>query len=314
MINTYHDQIYLDLARRVLEKGVNRGDRTGTGTQSLFGQQMRFDLSDGSFPLLTGKKVNFRLIMQELFWFLRGETNIRPLVLAKVGIWNEWPYKAYLKANGLAIPDSNSTEWKTGLAEFIKQIGDPYDDSFALKWGDLGPVYGSQWRKWQTADGHVIDQIANLIHSLKNNPESRSHLVTAWNPGEYEWLRANSLPPCHIQWQCYVADRKLSLHLYQRSCDLFLGVPFNIASYSALLLMLAHITGLKPGEFVWTGGDVHIYANHLDQMQELLSRPLIPSPTIRLVNPPNTLEEFRLEHFELTGYNPHPAIKAPIAV
>ncbi len=313
-LKTNHDKVYLALARKILRYGKHRGDRTGTGTQSLFGQQMRFDLSDGSFPLLTSKKTNMRLILVELLWFLLGETNIRYLVLQNVHIWDEWPYKAYLKANGLTVPDTNSNEWKSGLKDFIAKIGNPDDDSFALKWGDLGPVYGSQWRKWLGENGIVVDQITNLIESLKNNPESRSHIVTAWNPGEYDWLRTNSLPPCHVLWQCYVADGKLSLHLYQRSCDFFLGVPFNIASYSLLLLMMAHATGHTPGELVWTGGDVHIYANHRNQMREQLSRSIIPSPKIKIVRERGSIYDFCFEDFELLDYNPHPAIKAPIAV
>jgi thymidylate synthase len=311
---TYHDEAYNKLAEKIRAKGILRGDRTGTGTISLFSEQMRFDLSDGSFPLLTGKRVPFRIVMEELFWFLRGETNIRPLVRANVHIWDEWPYKAYLKANGLVVPQTGSEEWVNGLANFVTKIGDPDDESFALQWGDLGPVYGSQWRKWRTEDGRVIDQIANLVESLKSSPESRSHIVNAWNPGEYEWLRQNSLPPCHVLWQCYVAEGRLSLHLYQRSCDFFLGVPFNIASYSALLLMLAHVTGLAPGELVWTGGDVHIYANHTSEMEELLSRELRPSPTLKILGPVSSIDDFCFNEFELLGYDPHPAIKAPIAV
>lgn len=307
----YHDKTYLELAQRILNTGNDRGDRTGTGTRSLFGQQLRFDLSEG-FPLLTTKQTAFRIIMEELFWFLRGETNIRSLVLANVHIWDEWPYKAYLKKQSLNVPPITSEEWSRGLQKFIDQIAE--DEEFANLHGDLGPVYGSQWRAWRTSDGGRIDQIAVLIDQLKNNPESRSHVVTAWNPAEYDWLRRNSLPPCHIQWQCYVANGKLSLHLYQRSCDYFLGVPFNIASYSALCIMIAHVTGLTPGELVWTGGDVHIYNNHFDQIYEQLGREILPSPKLTIIGDVADIDKFTLSDFELVGYRHQGKIVAPIAV
>ena len=271
---------------------------------------MRFDLSY-AYPLLTTKQTAFRLIAEELLWFLRGETNIRSLVLKNVPIWNEWPYKAYLKKQGLQVPSSDTEEWKAGISDFIMKIVE--DESFAEDHGDLGPVYGSQWCKWSGRE-FEIDQIAKLIKSLKDKPESRDHIVTAWNPDEHDWLRENSLPPCHVLFQCYVANGRLSLHLYQRSCDYFLGVPFNIASYALLTHMLAHVTGLQPGEFVWTGGDVHIYNNHFDQMKQQLAREPLPSPQMRIIGDVLDIDSFSLDNFELIGYEHLGFIKAPIAV
>lgn len=326
MTQIFHDAKYLDLAREIRTRGVLRGDRTKTGTLAVFSRQMRFDLSDGSFPLLVAKSTPLRVVLEELFWFLRGETNIRPLLEKNVHIWSEWPFKAYLRKIGAEIPPPNSDEWKVGLSTFEQKILN--DATFAKEFGELGPVYGSQWRSWdrfeiamENWDGRTfytranpVDQIAELVKSLRDNPESRSHLVSAWNPSEYAWLRANSLPPCHIMFQCFVADGRLSLDLTQRSCDYFLGVPFNFASYSALLLMLAHVTGLLPGEFIWSGKDVHLYTNHLEQTDLMLERELRSSPTLRIVNGPTSLEEFTVDHFVLEGYNPHPKIPAPVAV
>ncbi len=325
-MTAFHDVGYLELTKEVNNTGANKGDRTGTGTKSLFSRSLRFDLSDGSLPLLQAKSTPLRIIAEELFWFLRGNTNIRPLILKGVNIWNEWPYKAYLKKMGILVPDSGSEEWKTGLKDFIEQIKS--DEEFANNHGELGPVYGSQWTKWATyescgfgSDGLVIykktnpiNQINRLIESIKNNPDSRSHIVTAWNPAEYDWLRANSLPPCHMMFQCYVANGRLSLDLIQRSCDTFLGVPFNIASYSLLLIMLAHVTGLEVGEFIWNGKDVHLYNNHMEQVTEMLSRDLRPSPSIEIVGKYSSITDFTLESFKLTGNNPHPHIPAPVAV
>ncbi len=323
----YHDKPYLELARRILDTGNDRGDRTGTGTRSLFGQQMRFDLSY-AYPLLTTKQTAFRLIAEELLWFLRGETNIRSLVLKNVPIWNEWPYKAYLKKQGLQVPSSDTEEWKAGISDFIMKIVE--DESFAEDHGDLGPVYGSQWRKWSAGSNldsendsmwskwngleFQIDQIAKLVYGLKNKPESRDHIVSAWNPKEHQWLRENSLPPCHVLFQCYVANGRLSLHLYQRSCDYFLGVPFNIASYALLTHMLAHVTGLQPGELVWTGGDVHIYNNHFDQISLQLTRDPLPSPQMSIVGAAPDIYSFTMDNFELIDYEHLGAIKGDIAV
>ncbi|MGB1563688.1 MAG: thymidylate synthase [Sinimarinibacterium flocculans] len=261
---------YLDLMRHVLEHGVEKSDRTGTGTLSVFGQQMRFRLSDG-FPLVTTKKVHLRSIIHELLWFLKGETNIR-----------------YLKDNGVSIWD----EWA--------------DDN-----GELGPVYGKQWRSWPTADGRHIDQIQLLLDQIRGNPDSRRLIVSAWNVGELDQM---ALMPCHAFFQFYVAQGHLSCQLYQRSADIFLGVPFNIASYALLTMMIAQVAGLKPGDFVWTGGDCHLYTNHLDQTREQLSRSPRPLPTMTLNPDVTDLFAFRFEDFTLSGYAPHPHIKAPVAV
>ncbi len=261
---------YLDLMRHVLEHGHEKTDRTGTGTRSVFGWQMRFDLSEG-FPMLTTKKLHLRSIIHELLWFLQGDTNIRYLKENKVSIWDEWA-------------DEN---------------------------GELGPVYGKQWRRWETPDGREIDQIRQLVDGLKKNPDSRRHLVSAWNPADVDRM---ALPPCHALFQFYVAGGKLSCQLYQRSADIFLGVPFNIASYALLTQMMAQVVGLQPGDFVHTLGDAHLYSNHLDQAREQLARTPRPLPQLR-INPAVTdLFAFRFEDFEITGYDPHPHIAAKVAV
>ncbi|MDO9596668.1 MAG: thymidylate synthase [Azoarcus sp.] len=261
---------YLDLMRHVLEHGDRKTDRTGTGTLSVFGWQMRYPLSSG-FPLLTTKKLHTRSIIHELLWFLQGDTNIRYLKENGVSIWDEWA-------------DAN---------------------------GELGPVYGKQWRRWEAADGRSIDQIAQLIDGLKRNPDSRRHLVSAWNPGEVDRM---ALPPCHALFQFYVANGRLSCQLYQRSADIFLGVPFNIASYALFTLMVAQVCELEPGDFVWTGGDCHLYLNHLDQAREQLSRSPRALPTMSLNPAVKDLFAFRFEDFTLDGYDPHPHIKAPVAI
>ncbi|NMG76828.1 thymidylate synthase [Aromatoleum diolicum] len=261
---------YLDLMRHVLEHGHRKSDRTGTGTLSVFGWQMRFNLDEG-FPLLTTKKLHTRSIIHELLWFLRGDTNIR-----------------YLKENGVSI-------W----------------DDWADETGDLGPVYGKQWRRWETADGRTVDQLTQLIEGLKRNPDSRRHLVSAWNPGEVDGM---ALPPCHALFQFYVAGDRLSCQLYQRSADIFLGVPFNIASYALLTMMVAQVCGLRPGDFVWTGGDCHLYVNHLDQARLQLTRELRALPTMTLNPTVSDIFSFRFEDFMLSGYDPHPHIKADVAV
>ncbi len=261
---------YLDLLRHVLDNGTRKADRTGTGTISVFGYQMRFDLAEG-FPLLTTKKVHLRSIVHELLWFLRGDTNVRYLHDNGVSIWDEW----------------------------------------ADEDGELGPVYGYQWRSWPTADGRHVDQIAQVIEQLRTNPDSRRIIVSAWNVGELERMK---LPPCHAFFQFYVADGKLSCQLYQRSADIFLGVPFNIASYALLTRMMAQVTGLQPGDFVHTLGDAHIYLNHLEQVELQLSREPRDLPTMCLNPVVTDLFAFRYEDFSLEGYDPHPAIKAPVAV
>ncbi|HOY00310.1 MAG TPA: thymidylate synthase [Zoogloea sp.] len=261
---------YLELMRHVAERGHRKDDRTGTGTLSVFGWQMRFDLAEG-FPLLTTKKLHTRSIIHELLWFLRGETNIKYLKDNKVSIWDEWA-------------DEN---------------------------GELGPVYGKQWRRWETADGRSIDQIAQLIEALKKNPDSRRHIVSAWNPGEIEGM---ALPPCHALFQFYVAGGKLSCQLYQRSADIFLGVPFNIASYALFTMMVAQVCGYEPGDFVWTGGDCHLYMNHLEQTQLQLSREPRALPTMRINPEVKDIFAFTIDDFTLEGYDPHPHIAAPVAV
>lgn len=261
---------YHDLLRHVLQHGVIKSDRTGTGTQSVFGYQMRFDLSEG-FPALTTKKLHLRSIIHELLWFLKGDTNIKYLHDNKVSIWDEWA-------------DEN---------------------------GDLGPVYGHQWRSWSTADGRTIDQISQVVEMIKNKPDSRRMMVSAWNPGDVDKM---ALPPCHVLFQFYVAEGKLSCQLYQRSADIFLGVPFNIASYALLTMMMAQVTGLKPGEFVHTFGDAHIYLNHMEQVNLQLSRDFRPLPAM-VINPEiNDIFDFTFDDFRLEGYDPHPHIKAQVAV
>lgn len=289
-------QQYLDLCRHVLEHGEKREDRTGTGTISTFGYQMRFDLTKG-FPLLTTKKVFYRGIFEELLWFLSGNTNIKPLVDKKVGIWNEWPYDKYSK--------SHDFKGET-LEEFIEKIRG--DQEFADKYGNLGPVYGKQWR-----DFNGVDQISQLIEGIKNNPFSRRHLVVAYNPSE---VKDMALPPCHSLFQFYVSadGKKLSCQLYQRSGDVFLGVPFNIASYSLLLAMVAQVCDLEPYEFIHTFGDVHIYLNHLDQINEQLSRIPRPLPKLVLNKDVKNIFDFKYEDIKIEDYDPYPAIKGAVSV
>jgi thymidylate synthase len=261
---------YHDLMRHVLEQGASKTDRTGTGTISVFGYQMRFDLQDG-FPMLTTKKIHLKSILHELLWFLKGDTNIKYLKENGVSIWDEWA-------------DEN---------------------------GNLGPVYGSQWRSWPTADGRHIDQITQVINQIKNNPDSRRMIVSAWNVGEIDKMK---LPPCHAFFQFYVADGKLSCQLYQRSADIFLGVPFNIASYAILTLMIAQVCNLQPGDFVHTLGDAHLYQNHIEQAKLQLSRDLRKLPTLKINPAVKDIFEFKFEDFTLEGYDPHPHIKAAVAV
>ena len=261
---------YLDLLQEIMDHGTVKSDRTGVGTKSIFGHQMRFNLSEG-FPLLTTKKVHLRSIIHELLWFISGDTNIGYLHDNKVSIWDEWA-------------DAN---------------------------GDLGPVYGKQWRSWDTPDGRSIDQLSEVIETIKRNPDSRRMIVCAWNPSDVDKM---ALPPCHCFFQFYVADGRLSCQLYQRSADTFLGVPFNIASYALLTMMIAQVCGLKPGEFVHTTGDTHIYLNHFDQVREQLSRTPRPLPVMKLNPEVKDIFQFRYEDFTLEGYDPWPAIKAPVAV
>jgi len=264
------EDAYLQLLRHILDHGVEKKDRTGTGTRSVFGHQMRFDLERG-FPLLTTKKVHLKSVIHELLWFLRGDTNVRYLHENGVTIWDEWA-------------DAN---------------------------GDLGPVYGAQWRSWRTADGRTVDQIRNVVEQIRTNPDSRRLIVSACNVGEIEKM---ALPPCHALFQFYVADGRLSCQLYQRSADVFLGVPFNIASYSLLTMMIAQVTGLRAGEFVHTLGDAHLYLNHLEQARLQLTREPRPLPRMEINPAVKDIDAFRYEDFTLVGYDPHPAIRAPIAV
>ena len=263
-------QQYLDLLRRILDEGANKGDRTGTGTVSVFGHQMRFDLSEG-FPAVTTKKVHWPSVIHELLWFLSGDTNIEYLKENKVRIWNEWA-----------------------------------DDN-----GDLGPVYGKQWRFWESNDGRVIDQIQGAIELIRNNPQSRRIIVSAWNVGELDEM---ALMPCHAFFQFYVNEGRLSCNLYQRSADAFLGVPFNISSYSLLTCMIAQVCGLEPGEFVWTGGDCHLYLNHMEQAKMQIEREPLELPTLRLDPTITSIDEFTYEHITIEGYDHHPHISAPISV
>lgn len=307
------DEQYLELLEKLMNEGTEKSDRTGTGTKSFLGYQMRFNLSDG-FPLLTTKKVPIKAIIHELLWFMRGDTNLKYLAENNVHIWDEWPYKAYLKKTGQPIPEINGEEWKKGMAEFVEKI--KTDENFAKEHGNLGPIYGYQWRSWPTADGRHIDQIQKVIETIKTRPNDRRMIVSAWNVGLLEEMEKAGLPPCHCLFQFYVADGKLSCQLYQRSCDTFLGVPFNIASYAIFTMIMAQLTGLKPGEFVWTGGDVHLYLNHMDQAKEQLSRKndIRPLPKMKINPDKKKIEDFTIDDFELTEYDPHPGIKAPIAV
>jgi thymidylate synthase len=283
---------------RVLREGSDKSDRTGTGTRSVFGHQMRFDLAEG-FPMITTKKLHLKSILHELIWFISGDTNIRYLCQNGVRIWDDWPFATYSKS-----ADYDGIDIK----EFSARIA--ADANFAAKWGDLGPVYGYQWRFWPGPNGPV-DQLRDVLEGIRSNPDGRRHIVSAWNPGYIDQM---ALPPCHAFFQFYVADGKLSCQLYQRSADIFLGVPFNIASYALLLHMMAQDLGLKVGDFVHSLGDAHIYSNHTDQVRLQLSRDLRPLPTLSLNPSVKSLFDFRYEDVELVGYDPHPHIPAPVAV
>lgn len=302
---------YLGLLKDIKENGVKKEDRTGVGTLSVFGRQLRFDLNEG-FPAVTTKKLFMRSIIHELLWFLQGSTNIKYLVDNDVHIWDEWPYRAYLMKQGRKLPSTESEEWKTGIKEFTERI--KKDADFARWHGELGPVYGYQWRSWPTTDGRHIDQIKNVVNTLKNNPDSRRVIVSAWNVSDIEEMAISGLPPCHTMFQFYVANGRLSCQLYQRSADTFLGVPFNIASYALLTMMIAQVTGLKPGEFIHTFGDAHIYLNHLEQIDLQLSRRPKAAPKLILNQDVKSIFDFKYEDIQLEGYESHPAIWAPIAV
>ena len=302
---------YLELLKDIKTNGVKKNDRTGVGTISVFGRQLHFDLDQG-FPAVTTKKLFMRGIIHELIWFLQGSTNIKYLVDNDVHIWDDWPYKAYLLGQNKKIPEINGPEWNNGIREFTDRI--KRDSNFAKEHGELGPVYGYQWRSWPTPDGRHIDQIKNVIDTIKKNPDSRRMIVSAWNVADIDEMAISGLPPCHLLFQFYVANGKLSCQMYQRSADTFLGVPFNIASYALLTMMIAQVTGLKPGEFVHTFGDTHLYLNHLQQVDLQLSRKPKPLPQMKINPNVKDISDFKFEDFELVGYNPEPSISAPIAV
>lgn len=311
---------YLQLCQTILANGSVKNDRTGTGTKSIFGYQMRFNLSKG-FPLMTTKKTAMRLITSELLWFLKGDTNVKTLISERNHIWDEWAFEKWVKSEEYTGPDMTDFGVRASQDEQFQVIVDEQmtifrekilsDENFANTYGDLGPVYGRQWRSWPGQNGQSIDQLKNVIDSIKNNPDSRRHIVTAWNPSEVDQM---ALPPCHTFFQFYVADNKLSCQLYQRSADVFLGVPFNIASYALLTHLIARECNLEVGDFVHTLGDAHIYSNHMDQVMEQLSREPRELPNLVISNEKTSIFELETKDITVENYNPHPRIKAPIAV
>ncbi|ATO46517.1 hypothetical protein C5L30_001105 [Companilactobacillus farciminis] len=315
----HNEQQYLDLLQYVLDHGHKKSDRTGTGTISTFGYQMRFDLQE-SFPLLTTKKIPFGLIKSELLWFLHGDTNIRYLLEHKNHIWDEWAFKNYIESSDYKGPDMTdfgrrhlidedfNQKYQVEKKKFDQSILN--DDAFAQKFGNLGDVYGAQWRHWQKRDGGFIDQIADVIEQIKKTPDSRRLIVSAWNPEDVPTM---ALPPCHTLFQFYVNEGKLFCQLYQRSGDLFLGVPFNIASYALLTHLIARETGLEVGEFIHTLGDAHIYSNHLEQVKEQLSRKPVAGPSLEITSD-KSIFDLDVKDIRVDNYNPQPAIKAPVAV
>lgn len=314
------EKAYINMCKHVLEAGVKRSDRTNTGTYSVFGHQLRFDLQEG-FPLLTTKRVPFHLIASELLWFMKGDTNIRYLLQHNNRIWNEWAFKKWVESESYDGPDMNDfgirsqqdasfkEEYDEQMKHFEQRILE--DDAFAERYGDLGNVYGKQWREWETRQGETIDQLKEVIESIKTNPTSRRHIVSAWNP---EDVPSMALPPCHTLFQFYVADGKLSCQLYQRSADIFLGVPFNIASYALLTHLIAHECGLEVGDFVHTFGDAHIYSNHVEQVHMQIERSIRTFPTLKINEGKSSVFDFDVDDFSIEGYDPHPGIKAIIAV
>ncbi len=305
---------YLNLLKDIRNNGSIKDDRTGTGTRSVFGRQIRFDLSKG-FPAITTKKLYFETCKKELLWFLSGSRNIESLVKQNVNIWNEWPYKHYIEettGKKVTHEQTQTDKWSSGMKDFIEKI--KQDHEFAKKWGDLGPVYGFQWRHWPDGKGGEIDQISQAIETIKNNPSSRRNIVSAWNVSDIEEMSVSGLPPCHTIFQFNVRGNKLDCQLYQRSADMFLGVPFNIASYSLLVFMVAHVTGLEPGEFIHTFGDAHIYNNHISQVDEQLSRTPFKAPKLWLNPEIKNIFDFTADDIKLIDYKYHDSIKAPIAV
>lgn len=311
---------YLHLCEQILANGSKKEDRTNTGTFSMFGKQIRFNLQAG-FPLLTTKHVPFRLVASELLWFLRGDTNIRYLLEHNNNIWNEWAFKKWVESDEYDGPNMDNFGNLSQVDTNFKQIYEEqmtsfkekilHDDDFAKKYGDLGFVYGKQWRHWKTSTNETIDQITDVIEAIKTNPHSRRLIVSAWNP---EDIPNMALPPCHTLFQFYVEDGKLSCQLYQRSADLFLGVPFNIASYALLTHLIAHECGLEVGEFIHTFGDVHIYSNHIEQVSLQISRSPRTLPKLRIKSDKKSIFDYSLDDFDIIGYDPHPPIKAPVAV
>ncbi len=311
---------YLQLCKHVLDNGTKKADRTGTGTISTFGYQMRFDLQAG-FPLLTTKRVPFQLIVSELLWFIKGDTNIKYLLQHNNHIWNEWAFKKWIESPDYDGPDMMNfglraqqdeefaAQYHQQMQLFIERI--LKDDVFAAKYGELGNVYGKQWRAWKTTAGETIDQLKEVIKTIKENPSSRRLIVSAWNPEDVPTM---ALPPCHTLFQFYVIEGKLSCQLYQRSGDIFLGIPFNIASYSLLTHLIAHECDLEVGEFIHTLGDAHIYLNHLEQIETQMKREPRALPTLSLNSQVKSVFAMEIEDIKLTGYDPHPAIKAPVAV
>lgn len=311
---------YLDLCRHILAEGHDKGDRTGTGTYSVFGYQMRFDLQQG-FPILTTKKTAFRLIASELLWFLRGDTNVRTLMNDNNHIWDEWAFENWVTSAAYDGPDMTDfghrsltdNDFKVVYEEQMNAFRERIltDDEFAQTYGDLGPVYGKQWRSWPDKNGGTIDQMQQVIESIKTNPNSRRHIVSAWNPAEVDNM---ALPPCHTLFQFYVADGKLSCQLYQRSADVFLGVPFNIASYALLTHLIAKECELEVGEFIHTFGDAHLYKNHLTQVEEQLSRSPRKLPKLVIKTDKQSIFDYTIDDLALDGYDPYPRIAAPISV
>ncbi len=320
MEGNHLEKDYLELGKKVMETGAIKTDRTGTGTKSLFGYQMRFDLAAG-FPLLTTKRVPFGLIKSELLWFIKGDTNIRYLLQHNNHIWDEWAFERFIKSSDYTGPDMTNfgrravtdpefnQVYQVELKQFCARILE--DEGFAKQYGELGNIYGSQWRNWKTTQGETIDQLKDVIEMIKKTPDSRRLIVSAWNPEDVPTM---ALPPCHTLFQFYVADGKLSCQLYQRSADIFLGVPFNIASYALLTHLIAHEVGLEVGEFVHTLGDAHLYSNHMEQMAEQLTREARDFPTLTLNPEKESIFDFDVADIQIEGYDPHPAIKAPIAV
>ena len=305
---------YLDLLKDIRDNGAGKDDRTGTGTRSVFGRQIRFDLSRG-FPAVTTKKLYMRSIIHELLWFLSGDRNLEYLAQNDVHIWDEWPYRHYVETtqNRTVTKDEIQTQtWRDNMEVFIEKI--KTDHEFAMQWGDLGPIYGYQWRHWPDGKGGEIDQIQRAVDTLKSNPTSRRIIVSAWNAADIDEMAVAGLPPCHTMFQFYVSEGKLSCQLYQRSADTFLGVPFNIASYALLTHMVAQVAGLEVGEFVHTFGDAHIYNNHVNQVNEQLDRQPFALPKLVLNKGINDLFDFRFDDITIEGYQSHPGIKAPIAV